>query len=286
MRKIYLESPLVRGQTAIFRWRVDPATDLYRQSEFSLRFPASIDLAAIPERLWWDVLLICLHAHWLVLRPCEVHLPLRLGSGERQFWLRHLRNGVETLEAYGSGAGPAGFGIEIRDGALDLPRSRIAGRRYATSFSSGKDSLLQAGLLSELTQRPLLVATTSPMPPLHDHETGRRREIFAAIQTRRDIEFVEVHSDFRGIWDNGFAGRMGYRVAINEPTDAFLYTASLLITGAALGATRLFLASEVEVQESSVIGDKVVQHRHFMYSAATQRALARLLEPYGIRYAP
>jgi hypothetical protein len=284
MRKIHLEPPLIQGQTATFRWRIEPATDLYRQSHFSLRFPASIDLATVPERLWWDVFLICLHPHWLVLQPCEVHLPLRLGSGERQFWLRLLRNGLETLEAYGPGGACAGFAIDICDGAVDLPHRGITGNGCATSFSSGKDSLLQAGLLSELTQRPLLVATTSPMPPLHDHETERRRQIFAAIQARRDIQFVEVHSDFRGIWDNGFAGRMGYRVGINELTDAFLYTASLLIAGAALGATRLFLASEVEVQESTVIGDKIIQHSHFMYSAATQRALSRLLDPYGISY--
>src|SRR5262249_26483030 len=89
MRKIYLESPLLQGQTATFRWRVEPASELYRQTHFSLHFPHSVDLSAVPERLWWDVLLICLHAHWLVLRPCEVHLPLRLGDGERQFWLEH-----------------------------------------------------------------------------------------------------------------------------------------------------------------------------------------------------
>lgn len=284
MRKIYLQAPLIEGQTATFRWRVEPATDLYRQTQFSLRFPSSVDLSQLPDRLWWDVMLICLHAHWLVLRPCEIHLPLRLGAGERQFWLQQLRNGVDTIEAYNSHAARYDFGIEIRDGALDLPRQRLAGQGYGTSFSGGKDSLLQAALLTELVERPLLVATTSPMPPLHDHDTARRREVFAAIQARRDVRFIEVRSDFRACWDNGFSMHQGYRITINELTDAFLYTASLLVAGAALGVTRLFLASEVEVQESIAKEGRLVQHSHFMYSAATQRALAALLAPYGIRY--
>lgn len=284
MRKIYLQAPLIEGQAATFRWHVEPATYLYHQTEFSLRFPSSVDLSQVPDRLWWDVMLICLHAHWLVLRPCEIHLPLRLGAGERQFWLQQLRNGVDTIEAYNSHAARYDFGIEIRDGALELPRRRLSGHGYGTSFSGGKDSLLQAALLTELVERPLLVATTSPMPPLHDHDTARRREVFAAIQARRNARFIEVHSNFRACWDNGFAVHQGYRITINELTDAFLYTASLLVAGAALGVTRLFLASEVEVQESIAKEGRLVQHPHFMYSAATQRALAALLAPYGIRY--
>src|SRR5262249_10033433 len=153
-------------------------------------FPPPVDLATVPERLWWDVLLFCLHSHWLLLRPCEIHLPLRLGPGERQFWLQHLRNGWETLEAYRPGPRRRGLGITIRDGTLRIPRRPVSGSGYATSYSSGKDSLLQAALLTELTERPLLVATTSPMPSFHDHKTERRRQVFAAIQTRRPVRFV------------------------------------------------------------------------------------------------
>src|SRR4029077_7600676 len=108
--------------------------------------------------------------------------------------------------------------------------------------------------------------------------------VLAAIQGRRDVQLVEVHSDFRSVWDNGFAGALGYSPAVNELTDTFLYMSSLLAAGTALGKTRLFLASEAEVQANALIDGKIVQHRHFMYSAATQRALGQLLAPYGIRF--
>jgi hypothetical protein len=287
MRQIRLEAPLVQGQSATFRWRVTPDTPLYRRPEFTLRFPPSIDLARVPERLWWDVFLIVLHSHWLLLRPCEIHLPVKLGAGERRFWQQHLQNGLDTLAHHIDGRGapmPAGpLGIEIVEGELEMPRRPVAGGGFGTSFSGGKDSLLQAALLAELTERPLLVATTSPMPPTADHETARRREVFAAIQQRRAVNFVEVESDLRANWDQGFAGSLGYAVGTNEISDTFLYTGVLLLAGAATGATRLFLASEVEVQENALRGGKIVQHPHFMYSAATQRALAHLLAPYGLR---
>jgi hypothetical protein len=285
MHRIDLIAPVVDGQTAIFRWQVAPETTLYRKSSFTLTFPSSVDLSRVPQRLWWDILLICLHPHWLLLRPCQVHLPVKLNAPERQFWLQFLRNGADTLEAYGQRQLPSEpLGIEIVDGDLDIPRTAIAGSGYGTAFSSGKDSLLQAGLLSELTAKPLLVTTTSPLPPLVDHETARRRQVLAAIQARRDLRLVEVSSDYRCICDNGFAGRLGYRPAVSELTDTFLYMSNLLAAGAALGVTRLFLASEAEVQDNTVLDGKIIQHSHFMYSAATQLALARLLAPYGIRF--
>jgi hypothetical protein len=288
MRQIRLEPPLVQGQSATFRWAVTPETPLYRKSEFTLRFPPSVELARVPERLWWDVFLIVLHAHWLVLRPCKIHVPFRLSPGEARFWLEHLKTGLDTLALHTNGKGPPpppdSLGIEIVGGDREIPRERVWGTGFGTSFSGGKDSLLQSALLAELTERPLLVATTSPMPRTADHETPRRRQVFAAIQARRDVNFVEVESDLRSNWDQSFATVQGYGVGVNEIADTFLYAGALLAAGAATGATRLFMASEAEVQENAVIGGKIVQHPHFMYSAATQRALAALLAPYGIRY--
>ena len=285
MHRIDLLAPAVEGQSVTFRWTVEPAATLYRKTSFTMTFPAMVDLSRIPARLWWDIAMLCLHPHWLLLRPCTIHLPLNLAEAERRFWLQHLQNGVDTLDALG----PAQLrgqplGITFVCAGLDVPRTPLQGSGFGTSFSSGKDSLLQAALLCELTQRPLLVATTSPLPPLADHGTERRRKVFAAIQARRDVQFVEVVSDFRSIWDNGFSGRMGYGPAVNELTDTFLYMSSLLAAGAALGATHLFVASEAEVQINASLEGRIVQHSHFMYSAATQRALARLLSAYGISF--
>src|SRR4051812_22383285 len=176
MRKITLFSPNVEGQTVTFRWDVEPATSLYRRTKFDLTFPSTLRLSDVPPRLWWDILLMCLHPHWLLLRPCEVHLPLNLGASLRQFWLQLLQNGADTLELHrDTGEGSDPLDITLFDGNMDIPYRAVVGTGFGTAFSSGKDSLLQAGLLMELFDRPLLVATTSPMPPLQDHVTARRR---------------------------------------------------------------------------------------------------------------
>src|SRR5436305_14724481 len=113
MHRIDLSPPVLDGQTAIFRFRVEPATALYRKTSFALTFPSSVDLSRVPRRLWWDILLLCLHPHWLLLRPCEVHLPLRLSAGERLFWLQLLRNGADTVDAYRGQRRPAANDLAI-----------------------------------------------------------------------------------------------------------------------------------------------------------------------------
>ena len=72
MYKIKLYAPEIEGETATFRWSVDPATSLYTRCSFQLTFPSHLDLSRVPDRLWWDILLICLHQHWLLLRPCQI----------------------------------------------------------------------------------------------------------------------------------------------------------------------------------------------------------------------
>ncbi len=44
---------------------------------------------------------MCLHPHWLLLRPCEIHLPLKLGAPLKKFWLQLLQNGMDTLSHMG-----------------------------------------------------------------------------------------------------------------------------------------------------------------------------------------
>lgn len=306
MRRITLHAPEVRRDGASFRWRVEPATELYRASAFTLRLPPGLDARQVPESLWWTVALLCLHSHWTLLRPCSVRLPVGLAPGHREVWSRLLEAEAATLEAHragaagegadhgagggrgsGSGAAAAGAGVVelIEDGPRLAPPPRLLEEgRCAAAFSGGKDSLLQAALLSELGLPTLLVTTTSPMPPLADHETARRRHVLAEIVRRRDVELAEVVTDLRASWRNDFPPRVGYPVSVNEITDTFLYTAALLVVAALRGATHLFLASEAEVQENAEIGGRTVQHPHFMYSAATQGAIAALLAPLGMRY--
>src|SRR4029434_9618764 len=98
MQKIELYAPEIKGQTATLRWGVEPATSLYRRFSFELTFPSALDLRRVPARLWWDILLICLHQHWLLLRPCHIQLPLELSDPERSFWLQLLQIAADTLE--------------------------------------------------------------------------------------------------------------------------------------------------------------------------------------------
>ena len=195
---------------------------------------------------------------------------------------------VATLEAY-RGTSDFERTIEIIEDGPPLNYSptsaAIAGvSRCATAFSGGKDSLVQTGLLTELTPNPVLVATKSPMPPLEDHITPRRRYILDEVQRRRDVTLIEVESDYRGNFDHGFAQELGYRISVNELTDTFLYTASLLAAGVALGATHLFLASEANLHNNIELYGRVVQHSQCMYSGVTLCALNALLRPFGVSY--
>jgi hypothetical protein len=274
------------GSSVTFRWDVSPPSPLYRATSFTLRFPPTVDLGAIPDSLWPRIAFMCLHSHWVLLRPCRVELPFTLDAGEIEFWLRLMDTSVQTLEAY-RGTEECARSVEFAchgpalAGFTQMPDSP----RCATAFSGGKDSLLQTGLLTELTARPLLVTTTSPLPPLVDHLTARRRHVLESITVRRDVTLVEVESDFRASADNCFPLNVrGYPASLNEMTDTFLYFSSLVAVSVAAGVTHLFLAGEAEVSENIERSGRTVQHTHFMYSTVTQRALAALLGPLGVRY--
>jgi exopolysaccharide biosynthesis predicted pyruvyltransferase EpsI len=284
-RRVTRHPPEISGGTATFRFDVDPPSPLYHVTRFTLTFPPGIDIQGLPERVWWTVFLLCLHPQWPYLAPCEVRLPVRLGPGEAEFWRRLVASALDTLEAYRTGETP-GRSIElVDDGPLLAPFVRMTDiGACATAFSGGKDSLLQVGLLAELTERPLVVTTTSPLPGLFDHETPRRRHVLAEVGRRRPLTLVEVTSDLRATWENHYPRQLGYPVSVNETTDTFLYLSALLVVSMARGATHLFLASEAELQESVLREGRVVRGRHFMYSAATQRAISAWLAPGGLEY--
>lgn len=284
MREIAIAEPSVSRHEATFTWSVTPASPLYRQTSFHLRFPDSVDLAPVPESLWWRIAVMCLHAHWPLLRSCRVLLPVRLPPGEAEAWLRLTDAAVATLEAHVGGE-DFGRSIEIVESGRMLPLSPSAEARRGgviSCFSGGRDSIVQATMLSELGEKPTLVTVTSPVDWSHDHSATRRREVLREITRRRSLELIEVTSDLRASWDNSFPAHR-YGVAVNELTDTFLYVAAAVVVAAARGAPLVLMASEAEVQENRKRAGMVVQARHFMYSAATQRALTSLLEPAEVR---
>jgi hypothetical protein len=282
MTRITLYSPEIKAQEVTFRWAIEPSVSLYRQPQFTLRFPSGVDLTAVDAGIWWRVALICLHSHWVLLRPCRIHLPISLLPGEAEMWLRLMDVEIATLEVY---RGTTQFAREIEiieDGPLCAPVPLPERGRCATAFSGGKDSLLQTGLLTELSERPVLVTTTSPTLVREDHLTPRRREVLDEIKRRRSVEFIEVESDYRANLAEKFAQQIGYPIALNEMSDTFLYLGVLIAAGAACGATHFFIASEAEVQESVEIDGRVIQHKHFMYSQISLSAIDAAIRPWGI----
>ncbi|HWF71747.1 MAG TPA: DegT/DnrJ/EryC1/StrS family aminotransferase [Solirubrobacteraceae bacterium] len=281
---IRLHEPVRTARTVSFSWSVEPATALYRRTSFELRFPDSVDLEQVPRAILWRVALICLHPHWALLRPCRVVLPVRLAPGEREFFSRLCDAEVAMLEAHVDGSDTARTIDVVETGPALEPLVPGADEGVVVAcFSGGRDSITQAALLQELQERVVLVTTSSPREGSLEHETARRREVIEEIQRRRGLEVVEVGSDFRGAWDNGFVGAR-YPVAVNEVTDTLLFFAAALVVAAARGARAVYLAAEAEVQESVQRNGQVIQHRHAMYSAVTHRSLSALLEPARIHH--
>ncbi len=113
MREIWIDAPRVVEDRIEFSLRVEPQTTLYHRTTFFLRFPHPIEPASFPDRLVWLMALLCLHPHWTLLRPCRVHLPVRLGEGEKELWLRLLDATVATLEGNRRGRRAAERTVDI-----------------------------------------------------------------------------------------------------------------------------------------------------------------------------
>jgi hypothetical protein len=282
--RVRVHEPEIGEHEARFRWEVTPATELYHRTDFGLSFPGDLDLTAVPRALWWRIALICLHTHWAVLRPCQVHLPVHLGAGEREFWLRLIDNVAVQLEAYGSAPRP-GRAAELVDVGPTLAPVPLAadGTRAALAFSGGRDSLTLAALLCELTERPILVTTTSPVPWARDNVGRAREELLSDIVERAPVELVEVHSDYRTCWRLDFSARDGCRLGVHELSDIPLFQAVTLAVAAASGAGQTFMASEADLQYNAARDGEVILHPEFLSCAATQSALDRLVRGFGLR---
>ncbi|HEY6329891.1 MAG TPA: hypothetical protein VI756_11185, partial [Blastocatellia bacterium] len=284
MNEIVIYPPTRGAHEITFQWKITPTANLYSRDDFTLRFPRSIDISTVPDYICWHIALACLHSHWPLLRPCRVHLPIRLAEEEVAVWERLLEAEIWTLEAL-AGSARTDREIEIvQTGDLIIPSRCLPDNgRSATAFSGGKDSLVQAGILREIGPKPLLVAVTSRLPGLEDHLTDRRRALLEQISHRDDVTPIEVESDQRSGFDNAFADACGYPTSVNSMSDTFLYYGAMLAVGAALEVPHLFLASEAEVQCNAEIDGRIIQHTHYMYSAVTQRTLQALVARSGIR---
>jgi glycosyltransferase involved in cell wall biosynthesis len=282
--RIRLDEPRVGAHRVEFRWAVTPASALYRRTHFSVEFPTQVELGRVPRALWWRFALICLHAHWALLRPCRVELPVDLGAAELRFWARMIDNVARQLEAYGSA--PRGRrSVELVGTGEALGPVEVPGRRdrAAVAFSGGKDSLAVSALLAELTERPLLVTTTSPVVWARDHIGAARRETLARVGRRLAVDVVEVESDFRTAWELDFSGRDGCRIGVHELSDLPLFQAVTIAVAAASGIRSTYMASEADLQYSAARDGEVIQHPEFLSSAVHQASLSAILSGFGMR---
>lgn len=282
MMEFILHAPVAKAHRLNLSWQVNPPSQLYTQTHGELVFPETMDIGSLPSGLIASMTMLILHAHWPLLQPCRVHLPFRLSPEECAFWQRMMETQFNTLAAYHPHPPPALQVELIPDGpACPAPSILVTGHRRAAAFSGGKDSLFQAGVLGEMGGEPLLVATTSPMPPLEDHIHPKRKRVFEEIVRKRNVHLVEVHSDFRSCYDNLYSRRAGYKPAVNEMSDTFLYVASLVLASAASQARHLYLASENELQDNAEQNGRIIQHPHAMYAQSTLEAVGALLSPWG-----
>lgn len=282
---VRLHEPEVHAHEVSFQWDITPASELYARTDFRLSFPRQLDLQAVPRALWWRIALICLYPHWALLRPCRVELPVHLGEGEGEFWMRLIDNVAVQLEAYGSAPRP-GRAAELVDAGPTLAAVPVGARgtRAAVAFSGGKDSLTLTALLAELTERPMLVTTTSPVAWARDNVGLARARTMAEIARRLPVDVIEVHSDFRTCWSLVLSGRDGCTFGINQLCDLPLFQAVTIAVAAATGTPRVFMASETDCQYNVACNGHVVQHPEFLGCAASQAALDSLLAKFGLRH--
>ncbi len=282
---VRLHEPRVGAHDVLFSWEVSPSTELYRRTEFRMSFPDEVEIARVPKAVWWRVMMICLHCHWALLRPCVVELPVRLGAAEREFWMRLCDNVAAQLETYGSAPRRGARSVVLADSGPGLaPVASAGGRaRAVVAFSGGKDSLLLAALAAELTERPALVAITSPVPWARDHVGEARERALREISSLIAVDSLEVHSDFRTSWELEFPARDGCSLGTHELSDLPLYYGAMAAVAAAAGGGRGMLASEADIQYNAPGERGPLMHRDFLSPYPVQHALDVLLGGFGVR---
>lgn len=269
------------------KWIVTPETPIYRQTGYYLDFGEALDPRTVPLKVWWTTVLLSLHSHWNLLRPCRVVLPIRLESEEIEFWSRLLDVERVTIEKYGQSADFA-RSIEIvaeGDCLAEVEPTPESGR-FATAYSGGKDSLVQAALLCEFTERPLLVNTYSPMEPLLDHDWPFRHRAMAEMRARRNVELVEVKSDLRSIWPHyDITHSLGYKIGMAQLTDPYLFGANAIAVAYSRGVRHVTLAAEYENNVLDLYHDRMaLQDFNFNSALPILGAIDGRLQRWGMRY--
>ena len=268
-------------------WKVEPPTIIYSQNHFTLDFDGVLDPRTVPLKLMWTAVILCLHAHWNLLRPCHIVLPVTLPANEIEFWLRLSDIERTALEmARGTTDFARTIEIECTGPALEqIPISPKNGRPL-TAFSGGKDSLLQTALLCEFTECPLLVNIFAPMPPFRDHTWPFRQRALDEIVRRRHVELVIVKSDLNTIWSHyEVPHRLGYAISMGQLTQPSLYIACCLIVAYARGIESILLASEFEAFLVREYHGRIAHVPTILaYSAMTFGSYDRLFAQWGMRF--
>lgn len=281
-------SPLELSDSQVrIEWTVEPSSPIYRETSFVLDFGDAMDPRDLPLKLWWTVVLLIIHPHWNLLRPCRVVLPVTLEPGEIEFWLRLLDQERVTLEkCRGTTDFERTIEIECLGPRLADEALPPAVDRWATAFSGGRDSLVQTGLLCELTTKPLLVNTCSPMPPLIDHESPFRQRALDEIRRRRDVELVVVKSNLRSIWPHYEAPhQLGYKISMGQLGDPYLVTATTLAVAASRGIRSFTLATELDEGLSEEYHGRLAFYDfNIAYAPPMLTVIDRLAKRFGMNF--
>ena len=279
-------APLQIDSTKVrVEWTVDPPTPMYQETAFELDYSDSLDPRELPLKFWWTIVPLILHSHWNLLRPCRIVLPVTLPPGEIEFWLRQLDQERVSLERLRKTTDFART-IEISGDGPELAPWSLSSTndRWSTAFSGGRDSLAQTGLLCELTEKPLLVNTCDPMPPLIDSVWPYRDRTMREIARRRDVELVVVKSNLRRTWPHyEFPHQLGYPISLGVMGDAHLVTANTLVVAASRGIRAVTLAAELELARlEEYEGKPCFFEMNFGYNVPLLRSLSCLFGKFGM----
>lgn len=283
-QRIILELPIVQGNRVDFKWTESVNSKFYKKTEFYVEFPECIDLKDVPQSMLLLFHILCLHAHWTILSPCTVEIPIKLPLKQLEIINKLIQYYSVTLNFLN----PENIKgeVEIKELGEEIEKVIPLNRstKCAAAFSGGKDSLTSVGLLCEMGFSPILITTTSFLNGIHLENSIHKKRSLSEIQKRKELKLYEVKTNYRSIWNNLISRKMGYQLSINEITDTFLYVGSMLIIGYAKNVDNLFIASENEVS-ANIISEQgeYIQHPHFMYSALTLSGMSTLFSLYGMR---